>query len=88
MMRHSWGPPTRIPHGIALPRKTERVCEKCGIVKVTWHTVNERGFERYRTELYGNYILGSQVYSSQLYRGLDRVEGVGTPGCEVVEVET
>lgn len=65
-MKHSWGPPTRIPSALALPRKTERVCEKCGIVKVTWHETDERGFETYRTEF---------------WRGLDRVEGVGTPVC-------
>jgi hypothetical protein len=69
--RHSWGPPTHIPHAIALPRKTERQCEKCGLVKVTWHEVDERGLEKYRTEF---------------WRGLERVEGVGTPVCEAVEV--
>jgi hypothetical protein len=67
--RHSWGPPTRIPSALALPRKTERVCVKCSIVKVTWHEIDERGRETYRTEF---------------YKGLDRVEGVGTPVCEPI----
>lgn len=72
MMRHSWGNPTRIPHGAALPRKTERECLRCGLVKVTWHEIDERGFERYRTEF---------------YRGLDQIEGTSTPVCEVVTEE-
>lgn len=46
--RHSWGIPSRIPHGIALPRKTERECVQCGIVKTTWHEVDGRC----RTEFY------------------------------------
>lgn len=69
--RHSWGIPSRIPHGIALPRKTERQCDKCGLVKVTWHELDERGNETFRTEF---------------YRGLDRIDGTSTPVCEAVEV--
>lgn len=46
--RHSWGSPTRIPHGIALPRKTERQCARCPIVKVTWHGADGR----HRTEFW------------------------------------
>ena len=73
MTRHSWSNPTRIPNGLTLPRKTERECEKCGLVKVTWHEVDDRGFERYRTEF---------------WRGLNQIEGTSTPVCEDVEVET
>lgn len=69
-MRHSWGEPSRIPNAIALPRKTERECEKCGVVKVTWHDF-DGSRETFRTEF---------------YRGLDRIEGTGTPVCEAVEV--
>lgn len=71
-LRHSWGPPTRIPSALAPPRKTERACVKCGVVKVTWHEIGERGWEAYRTEF---------------YRGLDQIEGTSTPVCEVVEVD-
>lgn len=66
--RHSWGPPTRIPNATALPRKTERRCINCLVVKVTWHLMDGPR-ETYRTEF---------------WRGLDLVEVAGTPACEVV----
>ncbi len=69
--RHKWSEPTRIPHGIALPRKTERECLRCGLVKVTWHELDERGWEACRTEF---------------WHGLDQIEGDGTPACEVMRV--
>lgn len=69
--RHSWGDPNRIPSALALPRKTERTCTRCLIVKVVWHD-----FDGVR-----------ETYRTEFYRGLERVEGVGTPVCEAVEVE-
>lgn len=30
-MRHSWGEPERRPH------RTDRVCKRCGIIKITRH---------------------------------------------------
>lgn len=66
--RHSWGPPTRIPSALAMPRKTERQCVKCPVVKVTWHEM-DGARETYRTES---------------WCGLDRIECTGTPACEVV----
>jgi len=69
--RHTWSDPTRVPNAIALPRKTERECLRCGLVKVVWHDL-DGARETFRTEF---------------WRGLERVEGVGTPVCEMVEVE-
>jgi len=71
MTRHSWGEPTRIPNALALPRKTERQCVKCGIVKVTWHLI-DGPLETFRTEF---------------WRGLDQIEGTSTPICEAVKVD-
>lgn len=68
MTRHSWGIPDRIPNALALPRKTERKCNRCGLVKVLWHEFDGVK-ETFRTEF---------------YRGLEHVEGVGTPVCEAV----
>lgn len=36
--RHSWGDPVRF----LTARKTERECEKCGLVKVTRHGIKTR----------------------------------------------
>jgi hypothetical protein len=58
---------------IISPNKTEREClNRCGIVKVTRHE-SEGGFDKHWTEF---------------YRGLDRIEGEGTPVCEPVMSET
>jgi hypothetical protein len=63
--RHKWGEPSRVPNAIALPRKTERQCIKCRLVKVTWHEI-EGTRETYRTEF---------------WRELERVESEKTPVC-------
>lgn len=65
---HSWGPPNRIPNALALPRKTERQCVKCDVVKVTWHLL-EGSQERFRTEF---------------WRGMERIECAATPACETI----
>lgn len=61
-LRHSWGDPV----SYLTARKTERECEKCGLVKVTRH---------------------GTVTRTEFWRGLDRVEGRGTPACVAVEIE-
>ena len=49
------------------PNKTEREClNRCGIVKVTRH------------ESEG----GREVHWTEFWRGLDRIQGEGTPVCE------
>lgn len=70
MTHHQWSEPIRIPHGAALPRKTERECEKCGLVKVTWHEM-DGARETFRTEF---------------WRGLDEIASAKTPACEEVRV--
>lgn len=42
MTRHSWGAPSRSEH------KTERLCTKCGLVKVTRHEGNEHWVEFFK----------------------------------------
>jgi len=69
--RHSWGQPTRIPNATAIPRKTERRCIDCLIVKVTWHEM-DGSRETYRTEF---------------WRGLDKIECAGTPACGIISEE-
>lgn len=59
-MRHRWGDKTVFPH------KSERVCTRCGLVKVTRH------------ESEG----ARDVHWQEFWRGLDRIEGEGTPACE------
>lgn len=60
--RHSWCDPVRFLRA----SKTERECEKCGLVKVTRHGAFTR---------------------TEFYRGLDLIEGKGTPACVAVSVE-
>lgn len=52
------------------PNKTEQACCDCPVVKVS------------RNEHEG----GRPIYWTEFYRGLDRIEGSGTPACEAVEV--
>lgn len=55
--------------GTTFQNKTEREClNGCGIVKVTRH------------EFEG----GRDVYWTEFWRGLDRIEGAGTPACAPV----
>lgn len=55
--------------GLTFPHKTEREClNGCGIVKVTRHE-SEGGRAKDWTEF---------------WRGLDKIEGEGTPACEPV----
>lgn len=65
-MKHRWGSKTVFEH------KTERVCDRCGLIKVT-RAEHEGGHDRYWTEFYAA-------------GGFDRIEGAGTPACEPVEV--
>ena len=51
--------------------KSERECTTCGLIKVTRH------------ESEG----GSDLHWTEFWRGLDRIEGDGTPACEPVGVE-
>lgn len=53
------------------PHKTERQCLNCPIVKVSRH------------ESEG----GRDVYWTEFWSGLDRIEGEGTPACETMKVE-
>lgn len=54
---------------VAFPNKTEREClNGCGIVKVTRH------------EFEG----GRDLYWTEFWRGLDRIECAGAPACEPV----
>jgi hypothetical protein len=65
--RHSWG--ARVPFPLA--HKTERVCKKCGLVKVTKHeSEGPRDF-----------------HWPEFWRELDQIEGRGTPACVAVEVD-
>lgn len=58
--------------GTTFPNKTEREClNGCGIVKVTRH------------ESEG----GRDVYWTEFWRGLDRIECEGTPACEAVGID-
>lgn len=65
-MKHRWGPKTVFEH------KTERACERCGVMKVT-RSEHEGGHDVYWTEFYAA-------------GGFDRIEVPGTPVCEPVEV--
>jgi hypothetical protein len=58
--RHRWGEPHRFPH------KTERVCLKCGMVKVTRH---ESEGPR-------------DIHFQEFWRDLDQIACDGTPPCE------
>jgi hypothetical protein len=60
----------RWPRGtIITPNKTEREClNGCGIVKVTRHETEG----------------AREVHWIEFWRGLDRIEGKGTPVCESV----
>ncbi len=51
---------------VVFPNKSERECLHCGLVKVS-----RREFEGRR-----------DVYWTEFWRGLDRIECVGTPVCE------
>lgn len=50
------------------PNKTERECVHCGLVKVS------------RREFEG----GRDIYWTEFWRGLDRIEGERTPACEPI----
>jgi hypothetical protein len=51
---------------VVSPYKTERLCLHCGLIKVSRHET-EGGRDRHWTEF---------------WRGLDQIEGSGTPVCE------
>jgi len=51
---------------VVFPNKSERECLHCGLVKVS------------RREFEG----GRDVYWTEFWRGLDRIECDGTPACE------
>ena len=52
--------------------KTERECNNgCGIVKVTRHEIEA----------------GRSVHWTEFWRGLERIEGEGTPTCETVKAD-
>lgn len=53
---------------VVSPNKTERQCLRCGIVKAT------------RNECEG----GRPLFWTEFWRGLDRIEGDGTPACAPV----
>lgn len=61
--RHRWGAPQRFP------RKTERACLKCGIVKVTRH---ESEGPR-------------DIHFQEFWRDLDQIITDKTPPCEAVK---
>lgn len=65
MPRHRWGAKVVFAH------KTERVCERCRMIKVS-RSEHEGGRDRYWTEFYAA-------------GGFDRIEGEATPACELVE---
>lgn len=58
--RHRWGEPVRFPH------KTERVCLKCGMVKVTRHEWDG----------------GREVCWQEFWSGEDQIDADRTPACE------
>lgn len=51
--------------------KTERDCAHCGLVKVTRHETEG----------------GRDLHWIEFWRGLDRIEGRGTPVCEPVKAD-
>lgn len=63
VQRHRWGEPQYFPH------KTERVCLKCGIVKVARH---ESEGPR-------------DLHWPEFWRGLDQIATDKTPPCEPVD---
>jgi hypothetical protein len=55
---------------VAFPNKSEREClNGCGTIKVTRH------------EFQG----GRDLHWTEFWRGLDRIEGEGTPACEPIQ---
>lgn len=66
MPKHRWGDKTIFEH------KTERVCDRCGMIKVS-RSEHEGGHPVYWTEFYAA-------------GGMDRLEEPGTPACVPVEV--
>jgi hypothetical protein len=52
-------------------QKTERECQNCGLIKVSRHEVEG----------------GRDVYWTEFWRGLDRIECDGTPVCEPVKAD-
>jgi hypothetical protein len=66
--RHQWGKPQRYLH------KTERVCIKCGLVKVTRHEAEGP----------------RDLHWMEYWRGLDQIKSHTTPACEpqTVQVST
>lgn len=61
MARHQWGAPERYEH------KTERICLKCGMIKVTRHEAEGP----------------RDLHWQEFWRGLDQIACEGTPPCEV-----
>lgn len=53
-----------------LANKSERECLDCSLVKVSRHETEG----------------GRQVYWTEFWRGLDRIECTGTPACEPVKI--
>ncbi len=61
--RHSWSEVYRDHH------KTERQCIHCGLLKVSRHETDERGYALHWVEF---------------WRGSDKLGGAATPACERV----
>ena len=64
-MRHKWFENSRVPD------RTVRICERCGLIKVSRH------------EFEG----GRPLHWIEFYRGSERVPGDGTPPCEPEQKE-